>query len=139
MKLSERIERDKITVDLEYGDPPSTPLPWQDHNGRLIPTIDYEVTLFHGDESMTFDFHTGIGWDREPSVRDILDALLSDAAGIENAGCFSDWASEYGYGIDDDPASVRVIYDKCEESAENLRRVLGDKYDDYLWETEHDR
>ena len=89
----------------------------------------YKVTLHYQGRQMTTRFRTGLGWDREPSASDVLESLLSDAAGIENlrdGDSFEEWAAEYGY--DPDSREAEKIYRAVESQTKKLERLLGDDY-----------
>ena len=77
----------------------------------------------------------GIGHNgREPTLAEVLDCTISDAAGIENASGFSDWCSEYGYS--DDSRKAERTYRACQRSVEQLKKLLGADYQAALFETE---
>lgn len=73
----------------------------------------------------------------EPDLPGVLDCLASDAASIENARCFEDWASEYGY--DDDSRKAHTIYEVCQKQAAELARFIGEAdFQALLFETERE-
>lgn len=65
---------------------------------------------------------------------DVLECLLSDAAGVEAADGFEFWCADLGF--DEDSRKVERIYRQSVGQTEKLRRFLGGDYNDYLWETE---
>lgn len=85
---------------------------------------------------MTVYFSMGTGHKgKAPEAADVLDCLASDAAGVENARSFEEWASEYGY--DTDSRKAHKTYTLCKREAERLLKFLGPTtYNDLLWETE---
>lgn len=116
-----------------------------DHNPTMDePSSDWSRTATHWRcqlrcqrRQLTVFFSMGPALSREPTTRDVLECLLSDAAGFENAQSFNDWADNYGYDVDSRRAerTYRVI----ERQAEGLRRLLGeDAYQIGLWKTDHD-
>jgi hypothetical protein len=75
------------------------------------------------------------GLDPDPQLDDVLSCLASDAAGIENARSFEEWASEYGF--DEDSRKAEKIFKACQKSAARLRRLLGNEaYNELLWEVD---
>ena len=70
----------------------------------------------------------------EPDAADVLNCLASDASGYENAGSFEEWAGEYGY--DTDSRSAERTFSAVESQTLALRSFLGERYGDYLWDTE---
>jgi hypothetical protein len=126
MNMQEYITMHGITMRADYADTnPNMPDPNMNHYKCLFRS--------HG-RQMTVAFSTGSGWHRDPEASDVLECLASDAAGIENARSFEDWASEYGY--DEDSRTAERIYKACERAATKLHRFLGDAYDVLLWEVE---
>ncbi len=107
---------------------PSAP-DWQDAD-------HWKCVLKGAGSQMTVYFSMGYGHNgKPPKAADILDCLASDAAGVENARDFEDWASEYGY--DTDSRKAECTYHACEKSAAKLKRFLGESaYERLLWETE---
>jgi hypothetical protein len=99
-------------------------------------TRSFSVTLVNGlGETLTVPWHIGPKSDAYPNEPDnVLDCLLSDAAGIENAGSFEEWASEYDYDIDSRKAEA--MYNEGVRDAARLRDFLGDEADAFLWETD---
>lgn len=83
--------------------------------------------LSKGDQSMTIPWRQGMGITHEPELSDVLEALLSDAAGYDNAQDFEDWASEYGY--DTDSRKAEKVYKSVGEQTEQLRDLLGIYYE----------
>ena len=95
------------------------------------PSYDYRIQLKVGRRRMELDFFTGIGWNREPTAADVLGCLVSDAAGVENTRNFDDWANEYG--MDPDSRKAEAMYRKTVAQVEELRRLLGNLYDAFVW------
>lgn len=63
----------------------------------------------------------------EPTLRDVLHSLVSDADVLESSG-FEDWASNLGY--DTDSRKAEAIYRACLEIALKLKALIGqDKLD----------
>lgn len=90
-----------------------------------------------GTGKMVIPFSQGSAHKLEPTAADVLDCLASDAASIENAKGFEDWASDFGYDIDSRKAEK--IYAACKRNAEDLAAYLGDEaYQELLWNTERE-
>ena len=68
-------------------------------------------------------FSQGSAHKRQPTAAEVLDCLASDAAGIENARCFEDWAADYGYDMDSRKAEK--TYQTCVKQVEELKAFLG--------------
>ena len=83
----------------------------------------WTVRLTYKRRSMTVDFWTGAAITAEPDAASVLECLCSDAAGIENARGFEDWAAEYGY--DTDSREAEATFRACQRQTERLRRFLG--------------
>lgn len=129
--LSERIERDGITAEASFGLKTDENFPESDH---------WEVTLTWGKRQIKVDFYTGYGLRERltngPEAADVLDCMISDAVGFENAQSFEEWADEYEY--DTDSRKAEKTYETVRRETEKLRAFLGEAYEAYLWETERD-
>jgi len=84
--------------------------------------------------SMTTYFSQGPAHTKEPTAEEVLDCLLSDAAGIENASTFDNWCSEYGYDVDS--RAAERTYQACRREAIKLKAFLCDEFTRGLWHTE---
>lgn len=58
-----------------------------------------------------------------PELPGVLNCLMMDAQGYENAQGFEDWAAEYGY--DPDSRKAEKTYREVERQAKELRHILG--------------
>lgn len=87
-------------------------------------------------KQLTVYFSKGYGHNgAEPTADEVLDCLASDAASIENARGFEDWASDLGY--DPDSRKAEKIFKACERQTAKLKAFLGeDRYQELLWEVE---
>lgn len=95
----------------------------------------YTVELRRGSETMRVPWRQGIGITDDPTAVDVLQSLLMDAATVENARSFEDWAGDLGY--DPDSRKAERIYRACEEQTANLRILLGDDYEQAVFPTVH--
>jgi hypothetical protein len=86
----------------------------------------WTVTLKLKGRQMTVPFFTGSLNTREPDAVTVLDCLLSDADGYDNARGFEDWANDYGY--DTDSRKAEETYKQVEAQSKELRAFLGDLY-----------
>lgn len=84
----------------------------------------WKVGLTKANRRMILYWSQGSAIRHEPKIADVLDALASDASGIEGARDFADWASGYGYDVDSRKAEK--TYRTVTRQAAALRRVLGD-------------
>ena len=66
----------------------------------------------------------------EPTAEDVMECLLSDAQ-AENDD-FEGWASDLGY--DTDSRQAEKTYKACVDIAHRLRKLLGDDYDQFMYE-----
>ena len=87
----------------------------------------WTVKLKMKGRQMTVPYFTGSAITREPDAASVLDCLLSDASGYDNARHFEDWASEYGY--DTDSRKAEATFRAVEAQSKRLRTFLGDLYD----------
>ena len=91
--------------------------------------------LTHPNDEMIVHFSMGLAHKKPPSTVDVLDCLASDAASIENASGFEDWASEFGY--DTDSRRAQRTFEVCSEQSDALRKFLGhEAYKTLLWKVE---
>jgi hypothetical protein len=127
-------------VKLKRARPAEAPA-WADSRDRGMSW--WHVTLAYQGRELTTPFATGPGTP-PPAVDDVLNCLLSDAAGWENVDGFEHWAREYGFetGEDYDPEldsgpdpaeRPRAMYKRVEAQVERLRELLGGDYDAILW------
>jgi hypothetical protein len=109
-----------------------------DHNPNMADSADmdhWRVTLRRPGHKMTVYFSMGRGHNgKSPKAADVLDCLASDSSSIENAKDFADWCSDYGY--DTDSRSAHRTFTVCRRQAERLKKFIGDRYQELLWETE---
>lgn len=98
----------------------------------------WRCRLHCGESSMSLYY--SMGWalaGKRPELADVLDCLASDAATIENAPTFEQWAEELGYDMDSRKEERTFI--TCRDQAGLLRVVLGDgAYEDLLYNTERE-
>lgn len=100
----------------------------------------YLVTLARGKRAMAVPFSMGSGLrdsngaPRQPTAADVLDCLANDAASVDNARDFEDWASELG--MDPDSRAERT-YRAVLEQRETLEDFLGEElYQELLYQVE---
>lgn len=128
--LKARVRDDNIRAESVMTDPPD----YAESSGWERSANWYSVTLKRKRRQLTVPFGMGSGLTDEPTAEDVLNALLSDASGYENAQGFEDWASEYGY--DTDSRKAEQTYHLVRIQTQNLREFLGDAFDEYVWNTE---
>ena len=118
-------ERTNIApVRLEIIEAPNAPI--RDEDGWEH--YPWTLRLSCGDESMRVNWRQGTGITTEPTAADVLESLLMDAAGIENAaGDFEEWAREYGY--DEDSRKAERIFQAATKQTEELKDLLGEDFD----------
>lgn len=125
MKLRDRIERDGITAEAKWTEKPA----WADFGANW-----YKVTLRNGNRKMTVPFGMGEALTREPTAEEVLDVLISDSSGADNARSFEEWADEFG--LDTDSRKAHRSWKQVCEHRDSLILFLGDDYAAYLYETE---
>lgn len=91
--------------------------PWR-HNA-------WTVDLSYQGRTMQTPFYTGELAD-EPTARDVLECLLSDASTVENES-FEDFAR--GLGYDTDSRRAEATYRATVEQTNRLRDLLADDFD----------
>lgn len=97
----------------------------------------WRVVLRRGRHQLTVYFSKGYGHNgAEPTVEEVLDCLASDAASVDNARSFEEWAGDFGFDIDSRKAER--IYRACGRQATRLRNFLGEQeeYETLLYQTE---
>lgn len=130
--IAQFIAANKITMKCERTDAN----PHMDDSARMD---HWKCKLRNGlsGNRMTITFSMGLGHNgAEPPLYTVLDCLACDAAGIDNAFGFADWADDYGY--DTDSRKAERIYKACVKSAEKLRAFCGCAYSDLLFKTERE-
>lgn len=126
--LAQFIRKNNIRASVEWADANPNMPDWSDAN-------HFKVTLRAGRHQMTVPFSMGYAHSDEPTAVDVLDCLASDAASIENARSFEDWADELGY--DPDSRKAYSTYTTVQKQADQLKRLLGDEaYRALLWDVE---
>jgi hypothetical protein len=129
ISLKQRIEQDNVQAESVMTDRPA------DARGDPSDGANwYRVTLRRKGGRMTVNFGMGAALTEEPTAHDVMQSLLSDASGIENARDFEDWADEYGY--DTDSRAAEKSYQATVAEVAKLRKFLGDDFSAYVWETE---
>lgn len=126
--LKSRIREDNIRASADYR-PEGAP----DYTDGMSDMNWWNVTLRIGRRRMTVPFGMGYAHTGEPSAYDVLSCLLSDASSADQD--FEDWAADYSY--DTDSRRAEKTYNAVVRQTEQLRNFLGDKFSDYVWETEH--
>jgi hypothetical protein len=125
--LTERIEEDSITIRAEYQGEDTL-------EGDTHYMHHWIVTLTRGKQEMSLDFWMGRLLTDTPTVEDVLESILLEANSVENAQDFRDWAEDFGYNAD----SIKALesFKSSQRQTRQLKRLLGDKYDAYMYETE---
>lgn len=96
------------------------------------PMNHFVVVLQWNGDLMRVPFSQGLGLSGVPTAEDVLDCLASDAASVENAKSFEDWANDFGY--DTDSRQAEKTYNICKTQACELETFLGKElYAQLLW------
>jgi len=128
--MKQFVKENRVRIQCEWSYENKNDPDWKDAN-------HYKVTLKMGHKQLTTYFSMGYAHTKEPTAEDVLDAIASDSAGIENARSFEDWAGDYGY--DSDSRKAERIYVVCQRQADKLKQFLGeDLYNALLWNTERE-
>jgi hypothetical protein len=85
----------------------------------------YTVRLNRGDESMRVPWRQGLGLTDPPTAADVLESLLSDAAGA--GGDFDDWCADYGY--DTDSRKAYATWEAVKAHTAELADLLGEDFE----------
>lgn len=95
---------------------------WQRKSNQYTATIEYEG------RSLTTPFFTGSGWKQEPTWKDVLGSLITDADCYINSRDYTDFCNEFGYNPEE--PQYKKIYQACRKTAAKLKQVFGPD----LWE-----
>lgn len=128
--LAERIATAGITMTSKQVPAPVNGTEWDRTASHWTVTLTNPVT----GETLTTEYHMGVLLTGEPDAAEVLDALVSDATGYDNADGFEDWAREYGY--DPDSRAAEADYRSEGKRAETLRAFLGEDFRAFAYETE---
>lgn len=115
----------KIRASARYGAP---------ENPEFRDCHPWTVTLRYQGRQMTVPFYMGPALCHEPTAREVLECLASDACGVENARSFEEWADDLGF--DPDSRKAERTFRACERQTAKLRRLLGDAFDDAVYSPE---
>ena len=123
--LPERIAEDGITARASRRDgAPSYTTDMDDMDW-------WNVRLRLGGKIMTVPFGMGYGHEgKEPEAVDVLSCLISDFT----EDTFEQWCSDFG--LDTDSRKAYRTYNQIIRQTERLREFLGDKFEEYVYETE---
>lgn len=125
MLLSERITEDKITCTSVLRDPP---------DGESPDMTWFNATLHLGRRSLTVPWGMSPLAGSEPGVNDVMSLLTMGVRTVENSRNLEEWCDEWGR----DPEKEQETYDKWCRISTRLRKFLGAKFQDYLWDTQDD-
>ena len=85
--------------------------------------------------SHALEFTQGSAYTAPPTIADVLECVALDAAGVENAKGFEDWAAEYGF--DTDGRKAERTYKACLAQTAAFELLLGlDAMHELMFETE---
>lgn len=126
--LKERIELDGITMETMPTEALVMPPGFADGSNGWDCTVRRQRRAFRVTMWM------GPALKGEPSIADVLECVLDDAAGVEQAQSFEEWAREFGFS-NDEPDRGREVYDACVRQTAALRVWLRDELPVYLYDT----
>jgi len=116
-------KRNNVTMTVRAG--AKARQPWQ------LSSTAWTCLLKCEGRQMTVPFFMGSGHNgREPEVREVLDAILSDAAMVEGMDG-EGWARECGFGTDD---AWEPVYRAVVRQTNGLKQLLGENYNTYIGE-----
>lgn len=99
------------------------------HDGHRWEHHAYELVLVNGalGTSMALPWKQGIGITEDPDERpeQVLDCMISDAWGYEQANGFESWAGEYGY--DTNSRKAERLYRDVGTNARAFLAFIGGK------------
>jgi hypothetical protein len=99
-------------------------------NGQTWDHNVWSATLRTDGRQFTVTYRTGLGIKGTPTAEDILSAVLSDAGTAVYTDSFEDWADNLGY--DTDSRKAERIYRTVIRQTASLKRLLGDRYSEFL-------
>lgn len=121
-KLADYVEHTGITVEIESGPDWTTDEDgWEHHAYELLLKNPAEKT----EMKLPWKHGTGITEDPDERPENILDVLISDGWGYEQAQSFEDWAGEYGY--DTDSRKAERIWQAVKQQTNDFIDFLGGK------------
>lgn len=91
------------------------------------------------DQTRTLEvpFSQGEGWTTDPTAKDVLECLASDASSVISGETFEEWASEYGY--DTDSRRAERTFKAVKDQTAKAQAWLGrEGLERLVWETDHD-
>jgi hypothetical protein len=127
ISIVDRIKDNGITMKVSRVD--SNPA-MSDFNGD-----HWKCVIRMGKKRMTLIFSQGYAYKgAEPELENVLDCLLSDASILENAPNFEDYCNEFGY--DSDSRKAEKGFKALERQVLKLQNFLGEKYEEFVFNTE---
>ena len=104
-------------------------------DGMMAGSTHWKCRLRAGNRRMTVYFSQGPAISREPTAEGVLNCLASDAASVDGARSFEEWAADLG--MDADSRKAEATFRTVERQAANLKRLLGETaYRALLFDTE---
>lgn len=95
-------------------------------------SYEYKVRFAFEERRLTLPFRTGIGWTEAPTPAMVLTSYFDDARSGRDAADWQEFASEFGYEWQEDPASARKaqrIYALCLKADEQLRTLFAEHFE----------
>lgn len=83
----------------------------------------YTVALELEGRTAQFPWRQGLGIEEPPTAAGVLECLFGDAAGVNNARGFEDWAGDYGY--DTDSRKAEATYNAVRLQTAKLAGLFG--------------
>ena len=98
----------------------------------------FKIKMRCGRDRMQVYWTQGPAIRENPTLEHVLDTIASDAASVDNAQDFAEWAFDLGYTTSADLLRKgRRIYGACVRQARSLKKLLGDSvYQALLWDCE---
>lgn len=97
-------------------------------NRRPVYYHSFSCVLKRGRVRHTFDFYTGMGWAKDPTVDDVMESVRLDCQSGELD--FQDFCDEFGY--DSDSRSAEKIHRACVKQRKGIERVMGDALEKFM-------
>jgi hypothetical protein len=136
MTIDEFIAAHGLTADVIPADsnPNMTDDDWARDASHWLVTIRCE------DRTMAVHFSQGSALTQPPALEDVLDCVAADAASVDDARSWEEWAEDLGYfpfDDADDYRRARWAFETVERQAAELRELIGDDaYESLLWKAE---
>ena len=118
------LDRMGVTIRSASAAAPSDDAAWSATAARWNATASHwSVTIARAGKRFATEYHMGSAYKGEPPIADVVNSLLCDAAGVDQA-LFVDWSFEYGF--DPDSRKALASFRACKATARKLARLFSE-------------